>query len=65
MRKPSPEIYAPGAAAIDLPPEQCVFVDDLGFNLKPASALGMATVHHTDSERTIAELERLLSVKLR
>ncbi len=65
MRKPSPEIYALGAAAIDLPPDQCVFVDDLGFNLKPASALGMATVHHTDSERTIAELERLLSVKLR
>jgi putative hydrolase of the HAD superfamily len=65
MRKPSPEIYELGAQAVDLPPELCVFVDDLRFNLKPAAALGMATVHHTDSERTIAELEQLLGVELR
>jgi hypothetical protein len=39
-------------------------VDDLGFNLKPAKALGMATVLHTDAERTIAQLEELLGVAL-
>ena len=42
-----------------------MFVDDLPFNLEPAADLGMATIHHTDSERTVAELERLLAASLR
>ena len=65
IRKPSPEIYVLGARAIDLEPAVCVFVDDLRFNLAPARELGMATVHHVQTEETIAELERLLSVTLR
>ena len=43
----------------------CVFVDDLHFNLPPATDLGMAAVHHTDTEQTVAELERLLGLELR
>ncbi len=65
LRKPAPEIYALAAERIGLAPEQCAFVDDLPFNLEPAAALGMATVHHTAAEVTIAELEKLLSVALR
>jgi epoxide hydrolase-like predicted phosphatase len=65
VRKPSPEIYALGARAIELEPGACVFVDDLTFNLPPARELGMATVHHVDPGQTIAELEGLLSVDLR
>jgi putative hydrolase of the HAD superfamily len=65
VRKPSPEIYALGAQVVVLQPGQCVFVDDLTFNLPPARALGMATIHHVDPAQTIAELEGLLSVKLR
>jgi epoxide hydrolase-like predicted phosphatase len=64
LRKPDPEIYRMGAEAIGLPPERCVFVDDLPGNLKPARALGMATVHHVDAEETIPELEALLGVSL-
>ncbi len=64
MRKPTPEIYAIGAERIGVPPYQCVFVDDLPFNLKPAAELGMATVLHRDTEGTIAELERLLGLSL-
>jgi epoxide hydrolase-like predicted phosphatase len=64
MRKPAPEIYELGAERIGLPPAQCVFVDDLPFNLEPASELGMATVHHTSAGQTIPELERLLGVEL-
>jgi putative hydrolase of the HAD superfamily len=64
IRKPAPEIYAMGAEAIGLAPQECVFVDDLGFNLKPAKELGMATVLHSDSEQTVAELEHLLGVAL-
>ena len=64
VRKPTPEIYEMGAQSIDVPPADCVFVDDLPFNLKPARELGMATVRHVEARQTIAELERLLGVKL-
>jgi putative hydrolase of the HAD superfamily len=64
IRKPAPEIYAMGAEAIGLAPQECVFVDDLGFNLKPAKELGMATVLHSDSDQTVAQLEDLLGVAL-
>jgi epoxide hydrolase-like predicted phosphatase len=64
IRKPAPEIYAMGAEAVGLPPSDCVFVDDLGFNLKPAKELGMATVLHSDTAQTIAQLEALLGVTL-
>jgi epoxide hydrolase-like predicted phosphatase len=65
VRKPDPRIYALGAERIGLEPGDCVFVDDLRGNLKPARELGMATVHHVDAEQTVAELERLLGVALR
>jgi putative hydrolase of the HAD superfamily len=65
IRKPAPEIYRMGAEQLGLDPRSCVFVDDLPFNLAPAAELGMATVHHTSAEETIAELEQLLGVTLR
>jgi putative hydrolase of the HAD superfamily len=64
IRKPAREIYAMGAESVGLAPEECVFVDDLGFNLKPAKELGMATVLHTGAEETIAQLEELLGLDL-
>jgi putative hydrolase of the HAD superfamily len=65
IRKPAPRIYELGVQAIGHEPTRCVFVDDLPFNLTPAEEMGMATVHHTTAESTIAELERLLGVSLR
>ena len=64
-RKPDSRMYELGAERIGLPPEACVYVDDLPFNLEPAAALGMATVHHVDAGTTVAELERLLGRELR
>ena len=65
MRKPAPEIYRLGAERAGLSPEECVFVDDMPVNLDPASALGMATVHHVRADETLVELEALLGVPLR
>ena len=65
MRKPAPQMYTLGAERIGLPPERCVYVDDLSFNLEPARELGMATVHHVNADETVAELEQLLGVRLR
>ena len=64
IRKPTPEIYLLGVREIGLEPAQCVFVDDLPFNLRPAAELGMATVLHRDAQQTIAELQPLLGVEL-
>ena len=63
IRKPTPAIYELGAERIGLAPPQCVFVDDLPFNLEPAAELGMATVRHLETARTVAELERLLGLQ--
>jgi epoxide hydrolase-like predicted phosphatase len=61
LRKPDPAIYVLAAERLGLPPEACVFVDDLPGNLKPARALGMATVlHRGDAEATLAEIGGLL-----
>jgi len=65
IRKPSRRMYELGAERAGVPAEDCVYVDDLPFNLVPAEKLGMATVHHTSAETTIPELERLLGVPLR
>jgi putative hydrolase of the HAD superfamily len=65
IRKPAPRIYELGAEAVGLHPSQCVFVDDLPFNLPPAQELGMAVVHHTSPKSTIAELEQILGIPLR
>ncbi|MHB8241638.1 MAG: HAD family hydrolase [Solirubrobacteraceae bacterium] len=64
IRKPATRMYELGAERAGVPAEECVFVDDLPFNLTPAEELGMATVHHTSAETTIPELERLLGVPL-
>jgi len=64
IRKPEPEIYAIAAERMGMAPEQLVFVDDLPGNLKPARALGMATVVHRDAASTVAELEELLGVRV-
>jgi putative hydrolase of the HAD superfamily len=64
MRKPAPKMYSLGAELIGVVPEQCVFVDDLPFNLEPAAELGMATIHHRTAEQTISELEDLFGVDL-
>lgn len=65
FRKPDPRMYTLGAERVGLPPEACVFVDDLPFNLKPAAELGMATVLHGDPDATIGRLEVLLGLPLR
>jgi putative hydrolase of the HAD superfamily len=64
IRKPHPRMYELGAQRAGVAAEQCVFVDDLPFNLTPAQELGMATVHHIDAETSIPQLEQLLGIPL-
>lgn len=63
-RKPARRMYELGAERAGVAAGECVFVDDLPFNLTPAQELGMATVHHTSAEQTIPQLEGLLGRSL-
>jgi putative hydrolase of the HAD superfamily len=64
IRKPAVRMYELGAERAGATPAECVYVDDLPFNLTPAEELGMATVHHTDAAITIPRLEELLGTPL-
>jgi epoxide hydrolase-like predicted phosphatase len=64
IRKPTAKIYELGAEAIGLHPRECVFVDDLPFNLPPAAELGMRTIRHREAGDTIAQLQELFALSL-
>lgn len=59
LRKPDADIYLLAASRLGLPPERCVFVDDLAVNVHGATRAGMAAVHHTTMATTVAELHTL------
>jgi putative hydrolase of the HAD superfamily len=64
LNKPEPEIFRLGAERVGVPPEECVFVDDLRENCEGAEAVGMTAILHRGAEGTVPELERLLGVDL-
>ncbi len=64
IRKPSRRMYELGAERAGVSPADCVYVDDLPFNLTPAEEMGMAVVHHTDAAITVPRLEELLGMPL-
>jgi putative hydrolase of the HAD superfamily len=59
IRKPDPRIYALMCEALDVEPSTCIYLDDLGINLKPARAMGMATIKVMDEAQALAELSAL------
>lgn len=60
VRKPDPEIYPLACAQLGTDPAATVLLDDLGINLKPARALGLATIKVVDPVAAMAELRNLL-----
>jgi putative hydrolase of the HAD superfamily len=62
VRKPDPRFYELACATLDVRPEECVFLDDLGVNLKPARALGMHTIKVTDPDVALRELAEVLQL---
>jgi len=64
LRKPDPRIYEMVCASLDITPPEAVFLDDLGTNLKPARAMGMATIKVGDPHEAIDELAGVLGIRL-
>jgi putative hydrolase of the HAD superfamily len=59
LRKPDPRIYQMMVEALSVDPKDCVYLDDLGVNLKPAREMGMKTIKVVNGAQAIAELEGL------
>ena len=64
LRKPDPKIYALACRELGVPPERTAFLDDIGGNLKPARALGMATIKVDDPRQALEELGRMVNLDL-
>ena len=64
IRKPDPRIYKMMCAALRVAPDACIYLDDLGVNLKPARAMGMHTIKVQSAKQAIAELEAATGMKL-
>jgi len=64
VRKPEPRFYEIACATLAVEPTECVFLDDLGINLKPAAAMGMKTIKVTSAAQALGELSQILSLAL-
>jgi putative hydrolase of the HAD superfamily len=64
-RKPDPRIYRHACDLLGVEPEHCIYLDDLGINLKPARAMGMRTIKVGDPDVAIAELEAMVGIPLK
>jgi epoxide hydrolase-like predicted phosphatase len=64
MRKPEPGIYRHTAALLGVEPRECVFVDDLGPNVKGAVQIGMVGVKFVSPVQATVELETLFNLDL-
>jgi putative hydrolase of the HAD superfamily len=62
VRKPDPRIYAMMCEALAVVPSQCIYLDDLGINCKPAAAMGMAAIKVTSGEQALHDLGALLAL---
>lgn len=65
IRKPDTRIYIHTCELLAIQPNEAVFLDDLGVNLKPARELGMTTIKVIDPHEALAELEKTLQFSVR
>lgn len=60
IRKPDPRIYELTLGRVGLPPEACIFIDDMEINCIAAEELGIKAVHFRETAQARAEVHELL-----
>ncbi len=60
VRKPDPAFYLTACRSLGVEPDEVVFLDDLGINLKPARELGMHTIKVVSPATALRELFALV-----
>lgn len=63
VRKPDPRIYLMMCEQLGLEPDQCIYLDDLGINCKPAAKLGMHAIKVVSGEQALADLGAVLGLE--
>jgi len=63
-RKPETRFYEIACETLQVSPHECVFLDDLGVNLKPAAAMGMHTIKVINPDDALAALSTALQLSL-
>lgn len=61
MAKADPAIFHYTTDLLNLPAEQCIFVDDQLKNTDPAAELGFRAIHYVDETQTINAIKQLLA----
>jgi putative hydrolase of the HAD superfamily len=64
VRKPDPRIYQMMCEALEVSPDVCIYLDDLGINCKPAAALGMHAIKVSSERQALADLSAALGIAL-
>lgn len=64
VRKPDPRIYQMMCEKLGVEPGECIYLDDLGINCKPAAQLGMHAIKVTSGEQALADLSAVLGIPL-
>jgi len=64
VRKPDPRIYKMMCEKLGVEPAECIYLDDLGINCKPANRLGMHAIKVTSGEQALADLSAALAMPL-
>jgi putative hydrolase of the HAD superfamily len=64
LRKPDPKIYRMMVEALGVDPKRCIYLDDLGINLKPAREMGMTTIKVVGAKQALLELEAATGLSL-
>jgi putative hydrolase of the HAD superfamily len=64
IRKPDPRIYRMMTDALQVEPAACVYLDDLGINLKPARDMGMRTIKVGEARPALEQLQQYVGFPL-
>ncbi|XP_038252679.1 bifunctional epoxide hydrolase 2 isoform X2 [Dermochelys coriacea] len=64
LKKPDPRIYEYTLGVLKAKPQEVIFLDDIGANLKPAREMGIATILVKDTDTALKELQDLCGIQL-
>lgn len=65
VRKPEVAFYQIALDRLGVTAQRCIYLDDLGVNLKPARQMGMTTIKVIDPSEALNELEQHTGLSLR
>ncbi len=62
VRKPETQFFSEACRITQVEPDEVIFLDDIGSNLKPAREMGMTTIKVTSSRQAIDDLREAVAL---